>query len=116
MLLTPSKDLYEKAKRFRSHGIDADYKTREEVGSFHYDMVDLGYNYRLSDVHCALGISQLSKLNTWVSRRITIAAAYDAALCCCVIFKCDAEIQLKFRIIFKCDAEIQLENPRHFQI
>jgi perosamine synthetase len=79
MLLTTSKDLYERARRFRTHGITTDHAQRAEIGTFHYDMVDLGYNYRLSDVHCALGISQLSKLHQWISRRIAIAVAYDAA-------------------------------------
>jgi perosamine synthetase len=44
-----------------------------------YEMVDLGYNYRINDLQCALGLSQLGKLPAWVARRQEIAAAYDAA-------------------------------------
>src|SRR5262249_57271981 len=46
-------------RRFRNHGIDTDHRQRETQGSWYYEMVELGYNYRLSDLHCGLGLVQL---------------------------------------------------------
>ena len=66
-------------RMFRNHGITTDFRQRETAGSWAYDMVDLGYNYRLSDIQCALGITQLAKLPPSVARRQAIAAQYDAA-------------------------------------
>ena len=64
---------------FRNHGITTDHRQREEQGSWFYEMVDLGYNYRLTDVQCALGVSQLRKLPGWIRRRQEIARRYDEA-------------------------------------
>jgi len=50
------------------------------AGSWFYEMVDLGYNYRLTDFQCALGLSQLPKLRAWVRRRQEIARIYDREL------------------------------------
>lgn len=60
-------------RRLRSHGIDRDHNQRN---SYEYDMVTLGYNYRLSDISCALGLSQLRRLNTYIKKRIELASAY----------------------------------------
>ena len=79
MVTTNDDGLAEKLRRFRGHGIGSDHRQREKVGSWFYEMVDLGYNYRLSDVQCALGLSQLRKLDQWLTRRRAIAARYDAA-------------------------------------
>ena len=79
MVTTNDPRLAEKLRRFRSHGIGSDHRQRETVGSWFYEMVDLGYNYRLSDLQCALGLSQLHKLDQWLARRRAIAAQYDAA-------------------------------------
>jgi perosamine synthetase len=79
MVTTNDDGLAEKLRRFRGHGIGSDHRQREKVGSWLYEMVDLGYNYRLSDVQCALGLSQLRKLDQWLTRRRAIAARYDAA-------------------------------------
>jgi perosamine synthetase len=65
---------------FRSHGIGQDPHQRQQQNSWFYEMSELGYNYRLSDIQCALGLSQLSKLAQSVARRQEIAAAYEAAL------------------------------------
>ncbi len=64
---------------FRNHGITTDHRQRAEQGGFFYEMVELGYNYRLTDIQCALGISQLKKVPSFVARRREIAARYDAA-------------------------------------
>lgn len=79
-VVTTDKEEYAVRMRlFRNHGIDSDHYQREARMSWSYQMVDLGYNYRLTDFQCALGISQLKKLPLWVDRRRTIAALYDKA-------------------------------------
>ena len=66
-------------RAFRSHGIESDHRSREASGSWFYEMTELGFNYRLSDVQCALAKSQLKKLPVWVERRQHIARLYDEA-------------------------------------
>lgn len=78
MVVTDDKALAERMRRFRNHGINADHRQREKKGSWFYEMEDLGWNYRLSDIHCALGISQLAKLPRWLEQRRDLARAYDA--------------------------------------
>jgi perosamine synthetase len=63
---------------FRNHGITTDHRQRESAGSWFYEMVDLGFNYRLTDFQCALGQRQLKSLQEWVFRRRQIAERYDA--------------------------------------
>jgi len=63
----------------RSHGIDSDQRKREREGGWFYQMLELGFNYRLSDIQCALGLSQLTKHETMLGRRREIARTYDAA-------------------------------------
>ncbi|OGQ00120.1 MAG: UDP-4-amino-4,6-dideoxy-N-acetyl-beta-L-altrosamine transaminase [Deltaproteobacteria bacterium RBG_19FT_COMBO_60_16] len=79
MVTTDDPDLAKRMRLFRNHGITTDHRQREASGSWFYEMVDLGYNYRLTDFQCALGASQLGKLPVWVLRRREIAARYDAA-------------------------------------
>lgn len=67
-------------RRFRNHGITAVHALRAQAGTWYYEVEDLGYNYRLTDFQCALGISQLRRLPAWMARRRQIAAAYSAAL------------------------------------
>ena len=67
-------------RRFRNHGIDSDHRSREAAGAHAYDMAELGFNYRLPDVQCALGLAQLKRLTGWVAARRRIAGFYDAAL------------------------------------
>jgi UDP-4-amino-4,6-dideoxy-N-acetyl-beta-L-altrosamine transaminase len=80
MVTTDDAALAARLRRFRNHGIGADHRQRSEAGSWYYEMEELGYNYRLSDIQCALGTSQLRKLPGWIARRHEIAAAYAAAL------------------------------------
>ena len=77
MVMTNSKELYDKLLRLRSHGIDVDYKEREEKGSHYYDMKILGFNYRMTDMQAALGISQLQRLDKWIGLRRHIAENYN---------------------------------------
>jgi len=77
VITTDNSALAEKMRIFRNHGITSDHHQRELSGSWFYEMIDLGFNYRLSDIQCALAISQLTKLSDWVKRRQDIAKKYD---------------------------------------
>jgi perosamine synthetase len=79
MVTTDRADLAESLRRFRNHGISSDARQRQATGQWHYEMVLLGFNYRLTDVACALGLSQLKKLEANLARRREIAARYSAA-------------------------------------
>ena len=79
MAVTDDENLAGHMRRFRNHGIDSDHRSREAAGAHAYDMVELGYNYRLPDVQCALGMAQLARLDGWVHARQKIAARYDRA-------------------------------------
>jgi perosamine synthetase len=78
--VTDDAEMAAHMRRFRNHGIDSDHRTREANGAYAYDMTELGYNYRLPDVQCALGMAQLTRLPAWVVARQKIAAMYDVAL------------------------------------
>jgi perosamine synthetase len=79
-LLTADPTLAKKARSFRHHGIDVDLHTRNATHSWAYDTTVLGFNYRISDFSCALGSSQLDKLDGWLSRRREIAKLYNDGL------------------------------------
>jgi perosamine synthetase len=79
MVTTNDANLAEKLRRFRNHGISSDARQRQISGQWHYEMVALGFNYRLTDIACALGISQLRKLDANVGRRREIAEQYKLA-------------------------------------
>jgi perosamine synthetase len=79
MITTDAPELARRMRIFRNHGITTDHRQREKEGSWFYEMVELGYNYRLTDVQCVLGLSQLRKLPGWVKRRQAIAQRYDEA-------------------------------------
>ena len=79
MVTTDRADYAETLRRFRNHGISSDARQRQSEGQWHYEMVLLGFNYRLTDIACALGLSQLKKLEGNLSRRRQIAARYAAA-------------------------------------
>jgi perosamine synthetase len=79
MVVTNNKKLAEQAKKFRNHGIEEDLETRTKEGTWFYKMTELGYNYRLTDIQCALGISQIKKLPDWIKKRKKIASKYNLA-------------------------------------
>ena len=79
MVTTDDVELAARLRAFRTHGITSDFRDRDRVGSWMYDMVALGFNYRLTDLQSALGLSQLAKLDDWLARRRAIAARYTAA-------------------------------------
>jgi perosamine synthetase len=78
MVTTDHADFAESLRRFRNHGISSDARQRHTSGQWHYEMVALGFNYRLTDIACALGLSQLNKLDVNLVRRREIAARYAA--------------------------------------
>jgi UDP-4-amino-4,6-dideoxy-N-acetyl-beta-L-altrosamine transaminase len=77
--LTNSSEIDQKLKLLRSHGITRDpaHMQYPKDDGWYYEQVDLGYNYRMTDIHAALGLSQLARLHEYVERRHEIAARYD---------------------------------------
>tara|TARA_R110002033_G_scaffold9971_4_gene32737 strand:- start:4075 stop:5205 length:1131 start_codon:yes stop_codon:yes gene_type:complete len=71
-ITTNSKEIYEKLLVLRNHGM----KANPEIAPWHYDMTELGFNYRLTDIACALGISQLNRLDKFLDKRRLIAKRY----------------------------------------
>jgi len=72
-ITTNSKELYEKLLLLRAHGMSP----RADIAPWHYDMIELGFNYRLTDISSALGLSQLKKLDSFLYLRRAIAKRYD---------------------------------------
>jgi dTDP-4-amino-4,6-dideoxygalactose transaminase len=81
MILTNRADLYEKLIRLRTHGITRrdDLFQQPSHGPWYYEQIELGFNYRLTDIQAALGLSQVARLEKFKARRRQIAAAYDEA-------------------------------------
>ena len=84
MIVTDNEEFYQKMMLFRSHGItrDENLMTRND-GPWFYQQLDLGYNYRISDIQCALGCSQMKKLDRFLARRKEIVARYNEAFADC---------------------------------
>lgn len=82
MALTNDPELAGKMALLRSHGItrDPDKMTHDSDGPWYYQQIALGYNYRMTDMHAALGISQMERLESYVARRQQLARSYDEAL------------------------------------
>lgn len=84
MIMTDNGELYKRLVLFRSHGItrDESMMTRNE-GPWFYQQLDLGYNYRITDIQCALGCSQMRKLDKFLKRRRELAERYNNAFIEC---------------------------------
>ena len=81
MITTNNEDIYKKLRLLRTHGISRDDTSFEiNHGGWYYEMKSLGFNYRLSDVQCALGTSQLKKVESYVAKRRKIADKYSSDL------------------------------------
>jgi perosamine synthetase len=79
-LLTDNDELAKRTRSFRHHGIDLDLHARGRRDTFEYYVTSLGFNYRITDISCALGSSQMKKLESWIARRRAIAAKYAIGL------------------------------------
>ncbi len=80
MVLTTDEELYQKVKMFRTHGIvRGDLMEAKDEGGWFYEQQALGYNYRITDIQAALGISQMNKIAGFIARRREIAARYNEA-------------------------------------
>lgn len=84
MIMTDNEELYKRLVLFRSHGITRDNSmmTRNE-GPWFYQQLDLGYNYRITDIQCALGCSQMRKLDKFLKRRRELVERYNNAFIEC---------------------------------
>lgn len=84
MITTNNEDLYQKLLLLRTHGITKDpEKLTRADGPWYYEQQSLGFNYRITDFQCALGLSQLGKLDAFVSRRREIVQLYNSAFSAC---------------------------------
>jgi perosamine synthetase len=79
MVTTDRDDLATKLRRFRNHGLETDFRERAARRAPYSKMVDLGYNYRLTDLQSVLGLAQLARLEQFLKRRTDIAERYTAA-------------------------------------
>jgi UDP-4-amino-4,6-dideoxy-N-acetyl-beta-L-altrosamine transaminase len=81
-VLTNNKDLSEKVNILRTHGItrNPQFMQKNNRSYWYYEQIDIGYNFRISDIHAALGISQLKKINTFIKNRNFIARCYKKIL------------------------------------
>lgn len=79
MVTTNDPQYADVLRKFRNHGISSSARDRQRKGQWHYEMVLLGFNYRLTDIACALGLRQLSKLDANLNRRREIASSYTRA-------------------------------------
>ena len=82
MATTNDKELSERMQLFRSHGVtrDPELMTKEAEGGWYYQQVDLGFNYRMTELQAALGVSQTQRLNEFVARRHVLQKRYDSLL------------------------------------
>lgn len=76
-VLTNNKSYADKISLLRSHGVKRPKKKLDKIGLWYQEMIDLGYNYRLSDVQAALGVSQINRLEKFLKKRKFIANFYD---------------------------------------
>lgn len=79
MVISDDGEVDKRLRSFRHHGIDLDFHKRNHGQTWQYDVVMLGFNYRIPDINCALGTAQMQKLPSWLQRRREIAAAYAKA-------------------------------------
>ncbi len=84
MAITNSEKLSHKIKLYRSHGVtrDKEFMKCQSVDSWYYEQIELGYNYRMTDMQAALGLSQLNSLDYFVNKRTEIFNKYEKELSC----------------------------------
>ena len=81
IITTNNEEYYRKLINFRSHGITRDQNqlVNKDMGSWYYEQLDLGYNYRMTDIQAVLGISQLDKIDYFIEKRKEIVKRYNEA-------------------------------------
>ncbi|MDD5503749.1 MAG: UDP-4-amino-4,6-dideoxy-N-acetyl-beta-L-altrosamine transaminase [Candidatus Omnitrophica bacterium] len=82
-ITTNNANLYRRLRALRAHGTYKDKNILAKKGPWYYEMKELGFNYRLTDIQCSLGISQLKKLKAFIGKRNELAALYRELLCDC---------------------------------
>ncbi|MBK9140875.1 MAG: UDP-4-amino-4,6-dideoxy-N-acetyl-beta-L-altrosamine transaminase [Candidatus Melainabacteria bacterium] len=82
MVMTNNEELFQKLTRLRSHGItrDVEFLSTRDAGPFYYEQLELGFNYRMTDIQAALGSSQMHRLDEFVARRHELVGRYDELL------------------------------------
>lgn len=89
LITTNNKEFYDKLRLYRTHGITREERylenrlLPENDGTWYYEQLTLGFNYRITDIQCALGISQMKKLDKFAANRRTLADKYDELLADC---------------------------------
>lgn len=84
MIVTDNEELYKRLVLFRSHGITRDSSMmKRNEGPWYYEQLALGYNYRMTDIQCALGANQMKKLDRFINRRRELVKRYDKAFASC---------------------------------
>lgn len=120
MIVTDNEDFYKKMILFRSHGITREdsMMTRND-GPWFYQQFNLGYNYRITDIQCALGCSQMKKLDRFLARRKEIVARYNEAFADCdniitpyQLSDTESGWHLYIVQVKKCDRRQVFENMR----
>ena len=120
MIVTDNEDFYKKMILFRSHGITRDdsMMTRND-GPWFYQQFNLGYNYRITDIQCALGCSQMKKLDRFLARRKESVARYNEAFADCdniitpyQLSDTESGWHLYIVQVKKCDRRQVFENMR----
>ena len=117
-ILTNNKKFDDKVKLLRSHGITKDGQKfiSKNHGPWYYEQIDLGYNYRITDIHCALGIGQLQRIDYFIKQRNEIAKRYNIAFSNCNIKKpyqeqnCESSFHL---YIIQLEKD---EQKKHFEV
>ncbi len=89
VVLTNDEELYKRLRRFRNHGTTNDSREftnlelafhNSMINPWYYEQIDLGFNYRITDIHSALGISQLKRIDSFIKRRREIVESYNEGL------------------------------------